>query len=135
MPRGRGLPQREAPRLPLRSLAARRTMHSRAGHAHVHVWTHALHAVPGEIRRQGGSQDLIHRCTRFFFRSILYSRILLRTHYGWVIGRGRSRSVLTKSRVRTGGSQGNQIHSVILWTLGIPKMYMGTLGYNVQIPL
>ena len=25
------------------------------------------------------------------------------------------------------------MHIVILWTLGIPKMYMRTLGYNVQI--
>ena len=47
----------------------------------------------------------------------------------------KARSVLAKSRVRTGGSQGNQIHSIILWTLGILKMYMGTLGYNVQISL
>ena len=43
------------------------------------------------------------------------------------------RSVLTNLRVRTPGSQGNQMHSGILWTLGIPKMYMRTLGYNVQI--
>ena len=44
-----------------------------------------------------------------------------------------ARSLLTKIRVRTGVSLGNQIHSVNLWTLGIPKMYMGTLGYNIQI--
>ena len=44
-------------------------------------------------------------------------------------------SVLTNFRVRTCDSQGNQMHSGILWTLGIPKMYMRTLGYNVQIPL
>ena len=46
-----------------------------------------------------------------------------------------TRSVLTKFRVRTGMSKGNQIDSSNLWTLGIPKMYMGTLGYNIQISL
>ena len=40
---------------------------------------------------------------------------------------------LKKSRVRTGVSLGNQIHSSNLWTLGIPKMYMNTLGYNIQM--
>ena len=40
---------------------------------------------------------------------------------------------LTKFRLRIGGPQGNQIHSGILCTLGIPKMYLGTLGYNIQI--
>ena len=46
-----------------------------------------------------------------------------------------TRSVLSKFRVRTGVSPGNQIHSSNLWILGIPKMYMGTLGYNVRISL
>ena len=32
-------------------------------------------------------------------------------------------------------SKGNQIHSSNLWTLGILKMYMGTLDYNIQILL
>ena len=45
------------------------------------------------------------------------------------------RSVLTFLSVRTGGVQGNQIHSSNIWTLGIPKMYMRPLGYNVQISL
>ena len=44
-----------------------------------------------------------------------------------------TRSILTSARVRTGGVQRNQIHSSVLWTLGIPKMYLGTLGYNVLI--
>ena len=52
------------------------------------------------------------------------------------VARGRRpRRVLTSSRVRHVMWWGNQIHSVILWTLGIPKMYMGTLGYNIQISL
>ena len=42
---------------------------------------------------------------------------------------------LNKSRIRTGGAQGNQIHSSTLWTLGFLKMYMGTLGYLVLIIL
>ena len=45
----------------------------------------------------------------------------------------RARNVLTKFRVRAGGAKGNQVHSVTVWTLGIPKMYMGTLGYNILI--
>ena len=32
-------------------------------------------------------------------------------------------------------SKGNQIDSSNLWTLEIPKMYMGTLGYKVQFTL
>ena len=44
-----------------------------------------------------------------------------------------SRHVLTKFRVRAGGAKGNHVHSVNVLTLGIPKMYMGTLGYNVLI--
>ena len=44
-----------------------------------------------------------------------------------------ARCFLTSSRVRTGMSKGNQIHSSNLWTLGIPKMYMGPLSYNIQI--
>ena len=43
------------------------------------------------------------------------------------------RRVLTSSRVRNVMKRGNQIHSVDVFTLGIPKMYMGTLGYKVQI--
>ena len=43
------------------------------------------------------------------------------------------RLLLTKSRVRTAGVKRNQIHSSTLWTLGIPKMCMGALGYNVLI--
>ena len=53
-------------------------------------------------------------------------------------GEGRSRAplrLLTKSKVRTGVSKGNHIHSGNLWTLGIPKMYKGTLGYEGQISL
>ena len=46
-----------------------------------------------------------------------------------------ARRVLTSSRVRHVMLWRNQIHSVNLWTLGIPKMYMGTLGYNIQISL
>ena len=34
-----------------------------------------------------------------------------------------------------GHTVGNQIHRVNVWTLGIPKMYMGTLGYKGQISL
>ena len=49
------------------------------------------------------------------------------------MGTYMSHSVLTNIRVRTRGSQGNQMHSGILWTQGIPKMYIRTLGYNVQI--
>ena len=37
---------------------------------------------------------------------------------------GPTRRVLTWSRVRHVMLWGNQIHSVILWTLGIPKMYI-----------
>ena len=39
------------------------------------------------------------------------------------------RGVLTFSRVRHAMLRGNQIHSINVWTLGIPKMYMRTLGY------
>ena len=39
-------------------------------------------------------------------------------------------SVLTKCRVRTPVSKGNQIHSVTLWTLRFRKMYMATPGYK-----
>ena len=42
---------------------------------------------------------------------------------------------LSLSRVRHVMLWENQKHSIILWNLGIPKMYMGTLGYNVQISL
>ena len=38
-----------------------------------------------------------------------------------------------KSRVRTVRVKGNQIHSSTLWILGIPKMYLGTLCYNILI--
>ena len=44
-----------------------------------------------------------------------------------------ARNVLTFLRVRHVNFQGNQIHSVNLWTLGIQKIYMGPLSYNVQI--
>ena len=44
-----------------------------------------------------------------------------------------ARCVLTPDRVRHVILLGNQIHSVNLWTLRIPKMYMRILGYNVQI--
>ena len=30
---------------------------------------------------------------------------------------------------------GNKVHSGTQWTMGIPKMYMATLGYNVQLSL
>ena len=40
---------------------------------------------------------------------------------------------VTFLRVRHVNFQGNQIHCSNLWTLGIPKMYMGTLGYNIQM--
>ena len=46
-----------------------------------------------------------------------------------------SHHVLTKSRVTTPVSLGNQIHSSTLWTLGFPKMYLGTLGYKGKITL
>ena len=47
----------------------------------------------------------------------------------WVLyARRGARSFLSLDRVRTGGVQGNQIHSSTLRTLGIQKMYMGTLG-------
>ena len=48
-------------------------------------------------------------------------------------GTSVARHVLTKFRVRASGAKGNQVYSVTVWTLGIPKMYMGTLGYNVLI--
>ena len=44
-----------------------------------------------------------------------------------------ARHILTSAGLRTRGAQGNQIHSSTLWTLGIQKMYMGTLGYKCPI--
>ena len=41
--------------------------------------------------------------------------------------------VLTRSRVRTPMSKGNQIHSSTLWSLRFPKMYMATLGYKGNV--
>ena len=38
-------------------------------------------------------------------------------------------------RVRIPAAQGNQIHIITPWTLGIQKIYMVTLGYKVQISL
>ena len=38
--------------------------------------------------------------------------------------------VLTKTRVGTGGVRGNQIHSGVIWTLKIPKMWL-SLKSNV----
>ena len=52
-----------------------------------------------------------------------------KTWTGPELGAADPRSVLTFSRVRHAMLRGNQIHSVNVWTLGIPKMYMGTLGY------
>ena len=52
--------------------------------------------------------------------------ILLPRLNNWV-----ARRLLTSVRVRTRGAQGNQICSITPWTLGIQKMYMGTLGYKV----
>ena len=46
---------------------------------------------------------------------------------------GSPTACVKKSRVRIGVSLGNQKHSSNLWTLMIPKMYIRTLGYNVQI--
>ena len=66
-------------------------------------------------------------CNVAFFEDILC--ILLEK--GTIIS--HARSLLTKIRVRIGVPLGNQIHSSNLWTLGIPKMYLRTLGYNVQI--
>ena len=51
------------------------------------------------------------------------------------ISLGSARCGITFLRVRHVNYQGNQIHSSNLWTLGIPKMYMGHLGYNIQISL
>ena len=48
-------------------------------------------------------------------------------------GNAGPRCVLTPDRVRHVMCRGNQIHSINLWTLVIPIMYMGALGYNVQI--
>ena len=39
--------------------------------------------------------------------------------------------VLTKSRVRTPESNGNQMHSSIVWTLPIPKMCFLSKAYYV----
>ena len=47
--------------------------------------------------------------------------------------KGDSLRALTKTRVRTGGVQGDQIHSSTLRTLGIQKMNKGTLGYFILI--
>ena len=44
-----------------------------------------------------------------------------------------SRSFLSLNGIRTGGVQRNQIHISTLQTLGIQKMYMGTLGYIILI--
>ena len=43
--------------------------------------------------------------------------------------------LLTSVRVKTRGALGNKIHIITPWTLWIQKMYMGTLGYEVQISL
>ena len=54
------------------------------------------------------------------------------THQSMYLAPG-SRNVLTFLRIRHVNYQGNQIHGSNLWTLGIPKIYMGPLGYNIQI--
>ena len=69
------------------------------------------------------------------------TKCVLVTMIIWLISRPRnwgsrlsvrqSRCVLTPDRVRHVMLWGNQIHSINLWTLGISKMYMRTLGYNV----
>ena len=43
------------------------------------------------------------------------------------------RHLLTKYMARTGGAQANHTHISTLWTLGIPKMYMGALNYKGKI--
>ena len=47
--------------------------------------------------------------------------------------RSLSRCVLTSDGVSHVMLRGNQVQGSILWTLGIPKMYMGALGYKVLI--
>ena len=46
--------------------------------------------------------------------------------------RALSRSFFSLDRVRTGLSKGNQLHISDVWWPKILKMYMGTLGYQVQ---
>ena len=69
-------------------------------------------------------------CTLF---SPISNVININLHYFSLWVRYSSRCVLTPDRVRHVMCRGNQIHSINLWTLGIPKMYMRILGYNIQI--
>ena len=54
----------------------------------------------------------------------------LKMEMSWSWKGPKSLRVLSTDRVRTPVSKGNQIHSSTLWTLGIQKMHMGTLGYK-----
>ena len=65
-----------------------------------------------------------------WFMLVFYSVLLMSHPQAYD---GMSLRILTKSRVRTGGVQGNQIHTITVWVLRIPKMCIRTPGYNVLV--
>ena len=74
-----------------------------------------------DVRTQGGGGG--EKCT-----TVLKSSVIIYVTKG-------TRHLLTKSRVRTGVAKGNQIHSSTLETLGIQKMYKGTICYKGKLSL
>ena len=62
--------------------------------------------------------------------AVVARRANLRTANELLVG---LRNVLTKTMVSTGGVKGNLLHGNTIWTLGIQKMYVGTLSYKGQL--
>ena len=74
------------------------------------------------------SRSLENKCLALFVASMHISSGVLLSLRQTPAQLG-SRRVLTFCRVRYAMSRGNQIYSVNVRSLGIPKIYMGTLGY------